>query len=238
MTLLEFGLRLGLAFSLGAAIGIERQYRQKSAGLRTNTLVAMGAAAFILLSVSLTGDSGDPSRVAGQIVTGIGFLGAGVIMKDGFNVQGLNTAATIWCSAAVGSLSGVGLYPEAVITAGAVMLAHLGLRPIGRRVSAIPELPSDVNSGTFFYSFQIKCLEKVENHLRVMMLEIIKSSGNLRLQSLKSFDNGDPSQAYVEAKIVSFGNNDVIMETLAGKLLLEYGVMEVTWEIEGQQNDR
>lgn len=238
MALYEFVLRLSLAFLLGAAIGFERQYRQRSAGLRTNTLVSLGAAAFILLSVSLTGDSGDPSRVAGQIVTGIGFLGAGVIMKDGLNVQGLNTAATIWCSAAVGSLSGVGLYPEAIITAGAVMLAHLGLRPIGRRVNTLPELTGDDNAGTFYYSFQIKCLDKVENHLRAMMLETIKSDGSLRLQSLKSFDKGNPEHAYVEAKIVSYGNRDNIMEILAGKLLLEYGVMEVTWEIEGQQNDQ
>ncbi|EON76663.1 Mg(2+) transport ATPase protein C [Lunatimonas lonarensis] len=237
MTIFEFVIRLGLAFLLGSAIGFERQYRQKSAGLRTNTLVSLGASAFVLLSVSLTGDTGDPSRVAGQIVTGIGFLGAGVIMKDGLNVQGLNTAATIWCSAAVGCLSGVGLYAEATVTAVAVMLAHLLLRPIGRKVNAIPDMPEDERTGTFFYGFRIKCLEKVENHLRVTMLDTIKSDGNLRLQSLKSFDNGNPQHAFVEAKILSYGNRDRIMETLAGKLLLEYGVMEVTWEIEGQQSE-
>jgi len=237
MTIFEFVIRLGLAFLLGAAIGFERQYRQKSAGLRTNTLVSLGAAAFILLSVSLTGDSGDPSRVAGQIVTGIGFLGAGVIMKDGLNLQGLNTAATIWCSASVGSLSGVGLYTEAAITAGAVMLAHLLLRPIGRKVNALPDTPEDTHTGTFFYVFRIKCLDKVENHLRVLLLDTIKAGGHLRLQSLKSFDNGNPNFAYVEARIVSNGNSDRIMETLAGKLLLEYGVMEVTWEIEGEQHE-
>jgi putative Mg2+ transporter-C (MgtC) family protein len=238
MSLFEFIIRLNLALLLGAAIGFERQWRQKSAGLRTNTLVSMGAAAFILLSVSLTGDSGDPSRVAGQIVTGIGFLGAGVIMKDGFNVQGLNTAATIWCSAAVGSLAGVGLFAESAITAGAVMLAHLGLRPLGRKISRIPITPAEDANGTFFYLFQIKCLDKVENHLRVMLLETIKSDNSLRLQSLKSRDNGNPQHSYVEAKVVSNGNRDSIMENLAGKLTLEYGVMEVSWEIQGQQNEQ
>jgi putative Mg2+ transporter-C (MgtC) family protein len=237
MTLFEFVIRLTLALFLGAAIGFERQWRQRSAGLRTNTLVAMGAAAFILLSVSLTGDTGDPSRVAGQIVTGIGFLGAGVIMKDGLNIQGLNTAATIWCSAAVGSLAGVGLYWEAVITAAAVVFAHLGLRPLGKFISFTPSQSIEDDTATYTYFFQIKCLDKVENHLRVTLLETIKSDGNLRLQSLKSRDNGDPKNSYVEARIVAVGNRDNIMENLAGKLTLEYGVMEVSWEIQGQQSE-
>ena len=108
----DFMLRLGAALLLGGAIGFERQWRQKSAGLRTNTLVSLGAAAYILLSVYINGGGGDPGRVAAQIVTGIGFLGAGVIMKDGMNIQGLNTAATIWCSAAVGCLAGMGMFPK------------------------------------------------------------------------------------------------------------------------------
>ncbi|MGY6520317.1 MAG: MgtC/SapB family protein [Mongoliitalea sp.] len=237
MTLTEFTLRLLTAFILGAAIGFERQWRQRSAGLRTNTLVSLGAAAFILLSASLTGEFGDPSRVAGQIVTGIGFLGAGVIMKDGLNVRGLNTAATIWCSAAVGSLAGVGLYGEALITAAVVMLAHVSLRPLGHRINDVPGQPADDNGGVFSYSFQIKCLDKVENHLRVMLLETLKSDGNLRLQSLKSRDNGNPKHAYVEARVVSQGNKDRVMEQLAGKLTLEYGVMEVSWEINNMETE-
>ena len=85
---------------MGTLIGVERQYRQRNAGLRTNILVAVGAAAFTVLSYSMTTGSGDPSRVAAQIVSGIGFLGGGLILKDGFTVRGLNTAATIWCSRA------------------------------------------------------------------------------------------------------------------------------------------
>lgn len=233
MTLTIFILRLGLAMFLGSAIGLERQWRQKSAGLRTNTLVATGAAAFILLSVSLTGDTGDPSRVAGQIVTGIGFLGAGVIMKDGFNVQGLNTAATIWCSAAVGSLAGVGLYAESVITAVAIMFAHIVLRPLGIKLSAMPQDKTE-EEGAYFYFLKIKCLDRVENHLRVTMLEIIKTHRNLQLRSLKSSDNGNPDHSIVEAQVLALVKSDEIIERLAGKLTLEYGVMEVSWEVEAQ----
>lgn len=89
------------AMLLGALIGAERQWRQRMAGLRTNALVATGAAVFILSAMSASPDS--PGRIAAQIVSGIGFLGAGVIMRDGMNVRGLNTAATLWCSAGIGA---------------------------------------------------------------------------------------------------------------------------------------
>lgn len=90
---------------LGAAVGIEQQWRQRMAGLRTNTLVSTGAALFVMLSVLIVGDS-SPNRIVAQVVSGIGFFGAGVIMWDGHNVRGLNTAATLWCSAAIGTLAG------------------------------------------------------------------------------------------------------------------------------------
>lgn len=96
------------AMLLGALIGAERQWRQRMAGLRTNALVATGAAVFILSSMSTSPDS--PGRIAAQIVSGIGFLGAGVIMREGMNVRGLNTAATLWCSAAIGVLCGLGQF--------------------------------------------------------------------------------------------------------------------------------
>src|ERR1700694_1738480 len=113
LTTIEFTLRLALALILGGAIGVERQWRQRMAGLRTNTLVSLGAGIFITLAVKIGGDA--TGRVASYIVSGIGFLGAGVIMKDGVNVKGLNTAATLWCSAAIGSLSGMGYVSEAVV---------------------------------------------------------------------------------------------------------------------------
>ncbi len=98
------------AMLLGALIGAERQWRQRMAGLRTNALVATGAAVFILSAMSASPDS--PGRIAAQIVSGIGFLGAGVIMRDGMNVRGLNTAATLWCSAGIGVLCGLGTVLE------------------------------------------------------------------------------------------------------------------------------
>jgi putative Mg2+ transporter-C (MgtC) family protein len=99
---LEFVLRLSLAVALGALIGIERQLRNHEAGLKTNALVAAGSAMFVMMAASF----GEPDRIVAQILPGIGFLGAGMIMRDGLHVRGLNTAATLWCSAAVGTLAG------------------------------------------------------------------------------------------------------------------------------------
>jgi putative Mg2+ transporter-C (MgtC) family protein len=107
MPLLNAGLNLLAAAGLGAAIGFERQWRQRLAGLRTNTLVALGAATFILYSRVVSDEPG-AARIASQVVTGVGFLGAGLIFKEGLNVRGLNTAATLWCSAAVGLLRATG----------------------------------------------------------------------------------------------------------------------------------
>src|ERR1700730_9527820 len=118
MSTVEMLLRLGAGIGLGTVIGFERQYRARMAGLRTNALVAVGATLFVLLSANgFSGATADPTRVAAQIVSGIGFLGAGVIMRDGLNVRGLNTAATLWCSAAVGALAGAGMFTVALTPA-------------------------------------------------------------------------------------------------------------------------
>jgi putative Mg2+ transporter-C (MgtC) family protein len=122
--------RLLLAAGLGAAIGLEREYRQKPAGLRTNILIAVGSALFTILSVEMTRHLGDPSRVAGQIVTGIGFLGGGAIMRNRDTVHGMTTAATIWVNAAIGVAAGLGQYSLATFTAALTLVVLIVLPPI------------------------------------------------------------------------------------------------------------
>ena len=117
------------SFVLGTLIGLERQWRQRSAGLRTNVLVAIGAAAFSDVGMRLLGAEG-ATRIISYIVSGIGFLGAGVILKDRTNIRGLNTAATLWRSAAVGTLAGSGLSAEAATLAGFVLAGNTLLRPL------------------------------------------------------------------------------------------------------------
>ncbi|SFC62021.1 putative Mg2+ transporter-C (MgtC) family protein [Polaromonas sp. OV174] len=141
-SLLETLVSLVAAFILGGLIGLERQYRQRTAGLRTNVLVALGASIFVDMASSLTGSEG-AVRVVAYVVSGIGFLGAGVIMREEGNVRGLNTAATLWCSGAVGACTGAGLVIEAAMGTLFVLAANTLLRPV---VDKINSQPLDVQS--------------------------------------------------------------------------------------------
>jgi putative Mg2+ transporter-C (MgtC) family protein len=124
MTSSEVFLRLALAAVLGGAIGLERELHHKPAGLRTNMLIALGSALFSILSVELGAGAGSPDRIAAQVVTGIGFLGAGAILRSGENIHGLTTAATIWVNAAIGMAAGLGSY---VVASGAAALTLIVL---------------------------------------------------------------------------------------------------------------
>ena len=121
--------RLALAAALGMVIGIERTYRAKTAGIRTHFLVALGSALFMIVSRYGFEGTGDPSRVAAQIVSGIGFLGAGTIIMQKHVVHGLTTAAGMWVAAGIGMASAAGLYLVAVIS---TVLALIGLETVGR----------------------------------------------------------------------------------------------------------
>jgi putative Mg2+ transporter-C (MgtC) family protein len=127
---IDFVLNLFLAMGLGAMIGVERQLRNHEAGLKTNALVAAGSALFVMMAKTF----GEPDRIVAQILPGIGFLGAGMILRDGIHVRGLNTAATLWCSAAVGTLAGAGSRSSAAIAAFTVMLANVSLRAVANWV--------------------------------------------------------------------------------------------------------
>lgn len=128
MPALDLTLRLLTAAGLGAAIGIEREVRRKPAGLRTNILIALGSALFTVVSIELAHGGGTPDRVASQIVTGIGFLGAGAILRGGHSVHGLTTAATIWVNAAIGMAAGAGAF---AIATGATMVTLIVLGVLG-----------------------------------------------------------------------------------------------------------
>ncbi len=130
-------LALASAFGLGTLIGLERQWRQRSAGMRTTVLVAVGSAAFADLGHRLLAADG-ATRLIAYVISGIGFLGAGVILKDGANIRGLNTAATLWCAAAVGAFCGSGLAGEAAMLCVFVLLANTALRPLVDLVNRRP----------------------------------------------------------------------------------------------------
>ena len=117
---LEIAFRLVLSFIIGTALGIEREYRSKAAGLRTMIVICLGSTIFTEISISIGGNS--PDRIASNIITGIGFLGAGVIFKDGLTISGITTATTIWISAALGMAVGAGEYMIAVVSSVVVLI--------------------------------------------------------------------------------------------------------------------
>ena len=171
MTTAEMLLRLGSGVGLGTVIGFERQYRARMAGLRTNALVAAGATLFVLLSAhGFTGASADPTRVAAQIVSGIGFLGAGVILREGLTVRGLNTAATLWCSAAVGSLAGAGMYDVAAAGTVVVVIVNVALRPLGRVVDRRPDTGTETPTS---YTFLAVTKDDAEAHVRALLVQAL-----------------------------------------------------------------
>lgn len=136
-SLLDSLVSLTAAFVLGGLVGFERQYRQRTAGLRTNVLVAVGAAIFVDMANRMSGHDG-AVRVVAYVVSGIGFLGAGVIMREEGNVRGLNTAATLWGSAAVGAAAGADMLLEAILGASFVLASNTLLRPVVNRINREP----------------------------------------------------------------------------------------------------
>jgi len=151
-SLLDTLVSLSAAFVLGGLIGLERQIRQRTAGLRTNTLVAIGAAIFVDMGNRLGGHDG-ALHVVAYVVSGIGFLGAGAIMKEGANITGLNTAATLWGSAAVGACAGADLLAEAILGTLFVLASNTLLRPVVNRIHRRPLKEASSESVRVFLSF-------------------------------------------------------------------------------------
>jgi putative Mg2+ transporter-C (MgtC) family protein len=225
-----FAARAGVALVLGALIGLERQWRQRTAGLRTNALVALGAALFEEFAVLLSGQPGvDPTRIAAYVVSGIGFLGAGVILRDGIHVRGINTAATIWCSAAVGVLAGAGYLPAAAIGTVLVLTAHLALRPVAQRVDRIPASPdTEVETA---YTFRAVTRAADEAHIRTLLVREL-TGDDFVLHSVKSHDlDGPAGLVEVTAELQSQGRDDLALEAAVSRLSLEPAVSSVTWAV-------
>jgi putative Mg2+ transporter-C (MgtC) family protein len=226
----HFAIRLGLALILGAFIGAERQWRQRMAGLRTNALVAAGAAMFVMLTALTTHAADDSFRIAGQVVTGIGFLGAGVILRNGLNITGLNTAATLWCSAAIGTLAGYGLYGSAVTGAVAVIAANVCLRPIAKALNrGQGAVDADIT-----HLFRITARTDQEAHMRALLLNSIGGQP-LNLKSLKSDDLEHTEKVEIQAVLTSTGRQNSLLEQIVSRLSLEPSVSGVSWEILAEQ---
>jgi putative Mg2+ transporter-C (MgtC) family protein len=222
----DFALRLVGAFTLGAVIGLERQWRQRMAGIRTTALVSIGASLFVMLAVSTPGDS-SPTRIAAQIVSGIGFLCGGVILREGVSIRGLNTAATIWCAAAIGSLSGSGLFSYAFTGTVAILMANILLRPIGQSFLQKPLQRKEIE---LYYRCSVVCLDKHESHVRALLLQTV-NSGKMQLRSLNSNDLGIINRIELDADLRSFDRDDAFLEQIVSRLSLDSKVIAVSWSV-------
>ena len=224
----EAAINLAIAVGLSAVIGFERQWRNRLAGLRTNTLVALGAATFVIFAALVPGEA-SPTRVAAQVVSGIGFLGAGLIFREGLSVRGLNTAATLWCSAAIGVLAGAGYPLYATVATGFVVFINLLLRPIVSFINRQPLTSTELEIG---YLISVTCRSPEEAHVRALLLQGL--AGGLALRRLDSNDLEGTGRVIVTAFVSAHQRVDADVEKIVGRLSLEPTVSAARWQADVQ----
>ena len=222
-------LNLCLAMFCGALIGSERQVRQRMAGLRTNALVATGAASYVVFA-SLFPDEVSPTRVAAQVVSGIGFLGAGIIFRHGFTVHGLNTAATLWCSAAVGLIAGAGAVLMALLVTGLIVFVNLGLRPfvkwLKRKTKAGVPLTMD-------YRIVVTCKHGSQSGVRASALEALANHG-LRITGFERHDQevDNEMRCRLEITVAMEDQTEMALNRIIAPLIMDPNVESVDWDLE------
>jgi putative Mg2+ transporter-C (MgtC) family protein len=218
---------LFIAFVLGAVIGLERQYRQRTAGLRTNVLVAVGAALFVDIAMrfhAIYGGTPSPLHVVAYVVSGVGFLGAGAIMREEGNIRGLNTAATLWGSAAVGVAAGTGMLLEAVLGTLFVLSANTLLRPI---VNAINRQPLDSESVEVTNTVYV-IAERVHQKMVMAQLEkeLERSSYPTRDLDIHAFGE---EEVEIEATLASTSVDGEELDALVKRLAALPAVRQAFW---------
>jgi putative Mg2+ transporter-C (MgtC) family protein len=213
------------AFVLGTLIGAERQYRQRSAGLRTNVLVCVGAAAFVDLANRLTGPEGSV-RVIAYVVSGIGFLGAGAIMKEGMNVRGLNTAATMWATAAVGSFAGADMEAQSALLTLFVLAGNTLLRPL---VNAIDRIPLSERTSEATYEISVSTESKQAGEIRDALNERLEAASYPVRETRIVFHSSDNVE--VSAVLVPLAAEPDDLDAIVADLSKLPGVSHATWHI-------
>lgn len=213
------------AFIFGTLIGAERQFRQRSAGLRTNVLVAVGAAAFVDLGFRLTGAEGSV-RVIAYVVSGIGFLGAGAIMKEGMNVRGLNTAATLWASAAVGACAGADMVAQSAALTLFVLAGNTLLRPL---VNAIDRIPLSETSSEASYEIIVTTDAAHAAQIRDSLNERLEAAKYPVRETAVVYRSDDHVE--LVAQLVSLAVDAADLDRVTAELAKLPAVSHATWNI-------
>lgn len=221
-----FTLNVGVALLMGLAIGLERQLHQHPAGLRTNALVCVGAAMFVSISRLLEPD-GSVTRIAAQVVSGIGFLGGGVILREGLTVRGMTTAATLWCSAAVGTLAGVGYPLLALIGTGAILATNISVRPLSLWIDLRAKGLTDVDTS---YRIRVVCENRDEGVVRTILMRHVNSYATMLIQGISIQAADQPGTATVVAEIHSSVRDDRKLQDVISRINIEPSVTAASWE--------
>jgi putative Mg2+ transporter-C (MgtC) family protein len=216
---------LSVAFVLGGVIGLERQFRQRTAGLRTNVLVAVGAAAFVDLGAHVAGADGS-ARVISYVVSGIGFLGAGVIMKEGAHVRGLNTAATLWASAAVGAFAGAGQKGEAVLVAAFVLAGNTLLRPMVEFVNRRPITASETEA---HYRTHVICKPKNVSIARDLLFDELEHH-HYPIREIETLSNSEDLVELAASLVPTSAESDEL-DVVVTHLQQNSAVVSATWTV-------
>lgn len=218
MEYLGFLTRISVCFVLGIIIGLERQYRRKIAGIRTITLVSLGS--FLFVSISDFTNPNDITRIAAQVVSGIGFIGAGVILRDGKDIRGLNTAATLWCSAAIGTLTALNLIGEAVIGVLYILLSNILLRFVSRTIM------KKINQKAEYYIMTIECELDKEMAVKNLLIQKLKSQKNI----LKTFNTkkGEKNVS-IEAHLEILNDGIESVDSIINRLCIEPGIVSTQY---------
>lgn len=211
---------------MGVLIGLERQWRGHPAGLRTNALVCLGATLFVSIS-TLKNDDDSKTRIAAYIVSGIGFLGGGVILRDGFNIRGMNTAATLWCTAAVGTLTGVGYPLQALFGTVCVLVIHVFVRPVAHQIDKIRKNSIHIE---VLYKIRIAGNKDQLGRIRLNFLDILKQFPKMSLQGIQIDESKDSKKVELVADVFSLERNDQGLDEITWRLIQETGVNDVSWE--------
>lgn len=220
--------RLLLAIAFGFLIGLERQFRHKMSAVITNVLVCLGA--FLFLTFAYQSGDNEKSRIAGQIISGIGFLGGGVILREGFSIRGLNTAATLWCASGIGMLVSQGYILFAFIGTISIVAANIILKPIATKVENSKYGSQD---DEFHYDIEIESISRHRDDIIYDFKDYIKSE-NIILKGLDVEHTKDFENVYIRISIITFGRNDDVIWKNITDLREKYDIRSFNYKLQNK----
>lgn len=218
-------MEIAIAFALGTLIGAERQWRQRSAGLRTTVLVAIGAAAFSDLGLRLHGPDG-ATKIVAYVVSGIGFLGAGVILKDGTSIRGLNTAGTLWCAAAMGAFCGCGFPAEATVLTAFILAGNTLLRPL---VNYINRRPIDEHVTEAQYMVHALCDPEDVSDVRDLLFAALEAA-HYPIRDIQTISDTE-DVVELAAALIPTNANPAELDAVVTNLETSRAIKTATWTV-------